>query len=98
MGDSSPDFELPDEPMEFDDVSEVSSIIRASSLVSRAEWTLARSDDVDASEIVCTVQEVEEDEVVARRFRAVGHGPRPILEAEAVTVTDGPRVVVTIEI
>jgi hypothetical protein len=42
-------------------------------------------------------EEEEADEADARSSHSVGHGPRPVREAERVSVTEGPRVVVTIE-
>lgn len=97
MGDSAPDIDLHHELLDFDDVSEISAIIKASGSVRRAEWTLARSDDADAPEITCTVQEEDEDEATLRASHAAGHGPRPICEAQHVAVTEGPRVVITFE-
>jgi hypothetical protein len=95
MGDSSPDIELQD-AVEFDDISEISTVMRATSSVSRAEWTLTRSDDAEAPEIICTMESEDEEGVASSR--SAGHGPRPLVEAEHVAVTDGPRVVVTIEL
>lgn len=97
MGDSSPNIDLDQELLEFDDVSEISAIIKASVSVRRAEWTLARSEDVDAPEIICTVQQEDEDEATLRASHSAGHGPRPIRPPEQVAVTEGPRVVITLE-
>jgi hypothetical protein len=100
MGDSSPDIDLQDAVLDFDEISEISTVMQATSSVSHSEWTLTRSDDEEAPEITCTMEaEVEEEGGASvQSSRSAGHGPRPLVQAEHVSVTDGPRVVVTIEI
>lgn len=100
VGTGEPDIDLHDATMDFDEISEISMVMKATSGVSRSEWTLTRSDDEDAPEIICTMEAEAEDggEASVRASRSAGHGPRPLVQAEHVAVTDGPRVVVTIEI
>ena len=111
MGESKPDIQLhdavddvgPDDLLDavgdFEEHSEISSVIEMSQEVGSTEYTLPKSDDQDAPEVTCTLEEEFPDERVTSASRTVGHGLRPIKEAEKVEIEeDQPNVVVKIEI
>ncbi len=113
MSDSSPDIQVePDESAlldatedlldavpEFDETSEISSVVQTAAHVSRASFTLSRSDDEEAPDVTCTFGEESEvlDEIVARQSRSEGHGSRPVVKPRDVPVTRGPKVLVELE-
>lgn len=110
MGDSSPDIQaettehelldaaedLLDAVPEFDETSEISSVVKTSHQVSRASFTLSRPDDEEAPDVTCTFGEESDafDGLVARESRSEGHGSRPVVAAGTFPVSGGPKVLI----
>ncbi len=111
MGDSKKPIELEDAVddfdasdlldaiAEFDEESEISSVIRAAKVVGSARYILPTSDDAEAPEVTCDLMDEFPDERETQSSRSIGHGLRPLRQAQHLeSDEDTPNVVVRIDI